>query len=140
MYLVTFARHLHPLRSYPPRPRYSFGTPVLGTPGDGYRLCWSHDPESAPGDYKYDISRTTDGGATPFELVGPNPGDLECTLGEPCAVQVTGHRLAASNKVVPILSGACGGADMASRLARSTSTQRPAQAPWKAERLLAVLL
>ena len=81
---------------------YDLGTPSEGVAGSYFRLCWAHNP-SMIADFKYEI----DGD---FELAGPFVGELNCTLGISCAMPVTGYRLAASNKIVAISSGACGDA------------------------------
>ena len=43
------------------------------------------------------------------ELAGPLALDFRCTLGQPCEAKVGGYELAATNKIVVIESGTCGG-------------------------------
>jgi hypothetical protein len=74
---------------------YDLGTPVVGVPGDTFKLCWAHDP-SALSDFNVEIDADA-------ELIGPNVGDLlECTLGQKCTVSLTGHKLRDSNGIVAI--------------------------------------
>jgi hypothetical protein len=84
---------------------YDFGTPLVGTPGSFYRLCWSYNPTSL-GDYKFEV----DGSA---ELAGPFTRDFECTLGVACSVVISGYKLAATDAVVALSSGTCGNASAA---------------------------
>jgi hypothetical protein len=95
-----------------PNTSYDFGTPVIGYPGDQYRLCWGHEPIELA-DYKYEIDATA-------ELVGPITLDFECTLGSRCRRRLLGHRLAASNAIVVISNGTCG--DPAATIAEDTWT------------------
>jgi hypothetical protein len=69
---------------------YSIGTPTAGAVGAIYKVCWAHSPT-----YMSDFRVTLDATAV---LNGPTPGDLlECTLGLPCDVEVSGYGLEASN-------------------------------------------
>ena len=103
---------------------YSLGTPVVGVPGDTYKLCWAHDP-SVLSDFNVMIDSDA-------ELIGPNVGDLlECTLGQQCAVSISGYNLADSNAIVAISSGACGDADAV--VATNTWTE---ESPLAAQRAL----
>ena len=84
---------------------YMLGTPLAGTPGSSYSLCWSH-VERALEDFVVAI----DPG---FVLAGPHRGSFHCALGDlgGCAVLVAGRGLAPASGLVALSSGACGDAD-----------------------------
>jgi hypothetical protein len=81
---------------------FNLGMPLSGAAGDSYRMCWGPSP-SVEADFKVDVDGNT-------ELVGPDaPGSyLKCTLGVPCVVQVTGYKLASTNRIAVLASGDCG--------------------------------
>ena len=45
------------------------------------------------------------------ELIGASPIDVDCTLGVPCNVVLSGYELAFANGLVILSSGECGDAD-----------------------------
>jgi hypothetical protein len=75
--------------------RFVIGTATAGDPGD-FALCWGHAGNSV---FKVGT----------FRIAGPFTRDVECTLTESCALELTGLDLASTN-VVRILpsSSACG--------------------------------
>jgi hypothetical protein len=99
---------------------YKFGRPDSGLAGSSYKLCWGHEP-NAVADYSIEI----DGDA---ELIGPFTRTFDCTLGLACSVLLEGYRLAATNQLVAITSGACGDADMPGALAYANETWDKASA------------
>ena len=68
-------------RADPPSARFQ----VVGTPGDGYKLCWSLDSAEIA-DFHVQLDGAVD-------LVGPDLTELACTLGVPCYVSLTGYSL-----------------------------------------------
>ena len=55
---------------------YDFGTPVVGMPGDTYKLCWGHEPRGLAYLADYNIELDPDG-----ILEGTFADDFACTLG-----------------------------------------------------------
>ena len=58
-----------------------------GFPGDHYKLCWGHNP-TALSDLKVEVDPAG-------KLIGPDPLDLQCTLGIACGMS---RRAPASQK------------------------------------------
>ena len=60
---------------------YSLGVPLVGLPGNTYKVCWGHSP-TVLSDYNVEVDSTA-------ELAGPNVGELlKCTMGLQCTVAV----------------------------------------------------
>jgi hypothetical protein len=78
---------------------FNFGTPVVGTPGDFYVLCWGN-----AGALSELVVPLDDVG----ELVGPELNDFLCTMGLPCSLDITGYNLGLSSSLVVLESGSCG--------------------------------
>jgi len=85
--------------------RFEFGIPAAGIPGTDYSICWAHSPTSYA-DYRVYLGK--------FTMSGPNTLPIVyCTLGLACVATITGHALAATNKiVVAALSDSCGQATL----------------------------
>jgi hypothetical protein len=97
---------------------YTFGTPVVGLPGDNYKLCWS--PEGGGmDDFNVEIDDIV-------ELVGPNTLDAECTMGLPCDISVTGFALDDSSSLLVIPGGSACGSDAAAIARWDASDGTPA--------------
>jgi sugar lactone lactonase YvrE len=74
-------------------PRFPNGTaPTLGE----HLICYGAE------DVWYNVPL-----AEPFVLNGPEPADVVCTLGEPCAVVLRGRSLAATNRIKVTLGPTC---------------------------------
>merc|ERR1719506_2041871 len=76
---------------------YNFGVPVVGAPGNAYRLCWGFDPAASEGYLGYNVEVDPAG-----VLAGPDAAAFEftCTLGLLCDVQLSGFDFAVSNGIV----------------------------------------
>jgi hypothetical protein len=84
---------------------FDLGTPIVGSPGNFYKLCWGHNVGSALSDFNIMVDSAA-------WLSGPNTGDLlDCTLGLPCEVTVTGYRLEPTSGIVAVSEGLCGSED-----------------------------
>jgi hypothetical protein len=96
---------------------YDFGLPIVlsgayvsegkttfqSSAGDYFKLCWGHDPDSLQ-QYRFQV----DVDAT---LAGPKVGNVECTLGVHCTVEIETVGMYSSNAVVVLEEGECGDAD-----------------------------
>lgn len=89
---------------------YTFGTPVVGLPGDFYKLCWSHE---GGGLEKFNVEIDD-----VVVLVGPNTLDAECTMGLSCALSLTGHLLEPLSSLLIIPGGDECGSESVSAIAR----------------------
>ncbi|CAD7942500.1 unnamed protein product [Amoebophrya sp. A120] len=85
--------------------KFSFQTPLLGTPGM-YRLCFAFDPPVSTDPlylqgFKFEIG--------PFKMVGPVQVPKFCYLSMPCDIPLTGTDLASTNALLIIDRGSnCG--------------------------------
>ena len=70
--------------------KYDLQTPKGGMPGQTYRMCWGVNPIDLT-DWRVDVGR--------FDVQGPNFQPLSCTMTKKCALTLTGHALAAQNRV-----------------------------------------
>ncbi|CAJ1390877.1 unnamed protein product [Effrenium voratum] len=78
---------------------FELGTPTGGMPGD-YKVCWGFDP-SADGDFHVPVLT--------LRMGGPVARSSECTLSEPCKIEVEGVRLAHTSRLLFIsTSSNCG--------------------------------
>jgi hypothetical protein len=75
---------------------------TAGTPGgsDTLKLCWGPNPSgTAASEYPLEVGTA--------DLTGPTITAFDCTLSTACTYTISGHNLAATNKIV-IVNGACG--------------------------------
>jgi hypothetical protein len=72
---------------------FSFSTPIVGAAGDGYTLCWSHDPVLA---WPLVIADHR------ASLAGPAVQHRRCVLGDFCTIQLRGHRFSKTSAVAVI--------------------------------------
>lgn len=78
---------------------FNMGIPTGGVPGD-YKVCWGYSPTSYT-DYHVPV--------VTLRMGGPVARDSECTLSEPCKIDVEGVRLAHTSKLLFIAqSSNCG--------------------------------
>ncbi|CAK9061613.1 unnamed protein product [Durusdinium trenchii] len=78
---------------------FEVGIPTGGMPGD-YKVCWGYSP-SADTDYHVPVLT--------LRMGGPVARSSECTLSEPCKIDVEGVRLAHTSKLLFIsTSSSCG--------------------------------
>jgi hypothetical protein len=84
---------------------YSFGTPLDGTPGNFYELCWASSPTADLSSYNLQVDTRAD-------LIGPSPAHLACTLGLPCSLTLTGWRQREEDRLIVQSGGTtCGSGD-----------------------------
>jgi hypothetical protein len=108
--------------------RYNLGTEILGTASaTPFVLCWAHDS-----DYVFQISSN-------FLMPAPDRGDQQCTLTEPCSLQLTGVGLADSNGLMIVPStGNCGSASASFSTVDTLSGTTPVNTPAPADGLSGV--
>lgn len=82
---------------------YSEFTITAGPIGTEHRICWGYDPATVPhqDEWNMDVGE--------FSVYGPIPAAVNCTLGWVCSFQLSGLKLANTNKVRVLHStSACG--------------------------------
>lgn len=79
--------------------QFQLGLPNSGVAASGYSLCWGASPASIA-DYYFSLSD--------FTVFGPNVRAMSCTFGLPCELQLVGHGLASTNRLIVLSNGQCG--------------------------------